>query len=896
MSNDLTMRVRIVGQTGDYDARVTNTTAKQKQLNAELNRSPAAAAAVNRSFSGMTKQSNLAAKSIQHMSHMALSMFGVFQAGAAVSAIKNRLGDLQDMEVRLRSLSGSASSYAENEAYLAELAQKHSKDLLALSDSYSKILALEKANIVNRREGRAILEGMSNAASALGADTNQLKQSLFGMAQGFSAGTLRAEELNQVTEPLPGLLQELDKAAGLSAGGFRKMVVDGQVTSTLFKSTLIQALAAYEGAAAKTFDNVNAKQARMGNNYTDLVKAYEAPISLGLGAGFDVANSAMELFTDNANTVIDVLENGLVLAAAHGVTATTNYTAAKLRAITTDKTKRQATIASLEAEVRLLTAQRNGTLILTERIAAEKALTITRTKLAAVTTKVTVASRGMALASSVIGGLPGLLTIAGFALYSFATSADEASSKVKALTADIDALGGNYKTLSPAQIKSKILTVNDAIKAQSAEVLRLSKVIHDEKNSPTGYYDAELKRWIELGEINQKSRDLIVHATADKEKAVQKLNKEMALHLKLQDQLLFLDGGGKPDSDKVNPVATTNGDDVKRTKQLEKSAQQYLKTLSQQVKLFDDKSEAARLAFEIEHGNLQGITPALRAKLELQATELDTLKEKQRITQELEQLEQAIRTPTDAQGKENQTHNNRVGILNNTLALTPESEVEQRQHIHTLLETEHQRHQDALVKIKAQERSMLLGNGAQLFDGLAGLALAFKGKQSGIFKAMFAASKAFAVAQSIVNIQAGISQAASLPFPANLGAMAVVASETVGIVSTIKGTQLPQAHNGLRRAAAEDEGTWRLRRDEMVLNPVQRDNFEYLVNYAKNGNSGSGSGTIVYLTNHIKIEGDNNTSESLESAIELSTEKMRADLYEDFSTGGLLTQQLKAAM
>jgi hypothetical protein len=59
-------------------------------------------------------------------------------------------------------------------------------------------------------------------------------------------------------------------------------------------------------------------------------------------------------------------------------------------------------------------------------------------------------------------------------------------------------------------------------------------------------------------------------------------------------------------------------------------------------------------------------------------------------------------------------------------------------------------------------------------------------KQSVIYKAMFAANKAFAIAQSLISIQAGIAQAANNPFPYNLIAMASVAAETASIVANIK--------------------------------------------------------------------------------------------------------------
>lgn len=88
-------------------------------------------------------------------------------------------------------------------------------------------------------------------------------------------------------------------------------------------------------------------------------------------------------------------------------------------------------------------------------------------------------------------------------------------------------------------------------------------------------------------------------------------------------------------------------------------------------------------------------------------------------------------------------------------------------------------------RLEGQQQT-LQGFGS-LFEGMADVQKAFAGEQDGVYKALFAASKAFAIADSIIKIQQGIANAASLPFPANLGAMATVAAQTAGIVSTIQG-------------------------------------------------------------------------------------------------------------
>lgn len=97
------------------------------------------------------------------------------------------------------------------------------------------------------------------------------------------------------------------------------------------------------------------------------------------------------------------------------------------------------------------------------------------------------------------------------------------------------------------------------------------------------------------------------------------------------------------------------------------------------------------------------------------------------------------------------------------------------------------REQDAANR-QSQQSLMLQGYGS-LFGNMADLAKAFGGEQSRAYKAMFAVSKAFAIADSIIKIQQGIAAAAALPFPANIPAMASVAAATAGIVATIQGTQ-----------------------------------------------------------------------------------------------------------
>lgn len=99
-----------------------------------------------------------------------------------------------------------------------------------------------------------------------------------------------------------------------------------------------------------------------------------------------------------------------------------------------------------------------------------------------------------------------------------------------------------------------------------------------------------------------------------------------------------------------------------------------------------------------------------------------------------------------------------------------------------------QKMQADILAARQSAAAAQMAGAASLFDSLTSIAKNAAGEQSGIYKAMFVASKAFAIAESIVKIQQGIASAAALPFPANIPAMATVAAATAGIVQTISST------------------------------------------------------------------------------------------------------------
>lgn len=84
-----------------------------------------------------------------------------------------------------------------------------------------------------------------------------------------------------------------------------------------------------------------------------------------------------------------------------------------------------------------------------------------------------------------------------------------------------------------------------------------------------------------------------------------------------------------------------------------------------------------------------------------------------------------------------------------------------------------------------QRVQMQLATTQQLFSGLSGLAKAYSGEQSKIYRVLFAISKAYSTAQAALALATGLAKALELGYPASMAAMAKVSALGSSILSKI---------------------------------------------------------------------------------------------------------------
>lgn len=100
------------------------------------------------------------------------------------------------------------------------------------------------------------------------------------------------------------------------------------------------------------------------------------------------------------------------------------------------------------------------------------------------------------------------------------------------------------------------------------------------------------------------------------------------------------------------------------------------------------------------------------------------------------------------------------------------------------------KHKENLNNIDKARTQFMLQTAGGIASTLSGIAKNTVGEQSRTYKTLFGMSQAFAIADSTVQIANSIAKAANTPFPANLAAIAEVASATAGIVSSIQSVKM----------------------------------------------------------------------------------------------------------
>ena len=189
------------------------------------------------------------------------------------------------------------------------------------------------------------------------------------------------------------------------------------------------------------------------------------------------------------------------------------------------------------------------------------------------------------------------------------------------------------------------------------------------------------------------------------------------------------------------------------------------------------------------------------------------------------------------------------------------------------------------LRAKQMLQSSMLGSASGLFDGMAGMASAAAGEQSGIYRATFALSKGFATAKAALDMQMAISDAMSKGFPQNIPLMAQAASAGAQIASTIGGLSYSGAYDNGGDIKAGQFGIVGERGAEIVTGPATITSRKDTKALMEGGGSG---GMVVNVYQTITGNGD----QALAEVVDRATKNALNEVQRDAATNGRIRKTL----
>ncbi|OHX20512.1 tape measure protein [Chromobacterium sphagni] len=652
---------------------------------------------------------------------------------------------------------------------------------------------------------RQVFDSLSTAASAFGLSAETAQGAMLALVQMSAKGVVSAEEFRgQLAEHLPIATQAAAKALGVTTGEFSKMLESGNLLAVDFLPKFAAELKKMSADAAAFGGETQKASANFVNSW----EAMKTEVAQSGVASFIAGQLAIltDAFDDVSESIRQARKEGAGFwgQAMAGGGAVMRF-ANPVNALHYDAQSENARAAQLKGRIKEAEDTFNDFSFSQTREQKRAALQLMKSEL------VELEKRAKAVTADAAAGAK--------AEEAKAAARKDAEARAKAYASD------DSRQSDREQYDKRAKKEEDAFKAAVVGLEKGSKAYQDaEKAHQTAVSklreDFDKKQGAERKKAGAQGRreDAAIDAMQREIMGVEKLSAVERARFEIAEGKYA--GWSAASQQRLLSLAS----ELDATRQLRQENKKFLDELNRDVEQYE--AHQRDVAKRLRGGEYDNAAQRLQRDHRERSLDIEYnhglsddekrdygQKEDRRNERAVDALRSSERQGIGLQSEEQQLqeqYERRRQLIMDATTLT---ETERADYIRR---NQEQLNAD-LLNLERNRASAMLSSSSQLFDGLAGLAASFKGKNSGIYRAMFAASKAFAIADSIIKIQQAVAgAAASAPFPANLGAMASVVSATAGLVSSISSTNLSgMAHDGIDNIPRE--GTWLLDKGERVV-------------------------------------------------------------------------------
>lgn len=694
-------------------------------------------------------------------------------------------------------------SQAESNAVFAQLqtiANNAGTSLQDTANTFARFASAGKDMGVTNDQVLKLISNLQTMARVSGASSQEASAAIYQLSQSFASGRLQGDEFRSVSEQLPVVLDTLAKKLNVSRGELRQMATDGKLNSDVLLM-LAGDFSDLDAQAAKLPRTVEQASAALMNNLGVAADALndKLGISQGLAKSIDGINQALEYWTKNLNgTATETDELNRVLITQNGTLQ-----------------RQQEAYDGLSDKTSMY-----GKYLLDQINKQKAAIAETENQISAM-------HRLAGLAATLAADLKAAQQPVK------APKADPDAQKqidnLKANVAYTEALAkGNYELAASSKLGS------NATKEQVAAYAALLKQQTDfragqkETKKATSEAESAAKREQKQLEQNQEANKKYIKTLTDKVNAgqfdVQRAKEQVAQSM-LQGQ-------------SVEDLSASYLKSIQVQNQLTLQSKQA----EAQSRLNADATDAQRQAVDAYVASLYKQEEAKQLAAQVSQIQTDTTNELNPVQGQLNAVDQqeAQRLATIEQWR-SQFQANDLNADKQYQAMKT-----------AILQAGEQQRKD----IMAKNNAMLLSATGDFLGGMADLLKNAKGEQSAIYKSMFLASKAFAIASATVSLWQNVSKAMSVGFPMNIPFIAGALAQGTSILSSLSSVQAAGfAQGGYvsgMGTGTSDSIPARLSNGEYVMPARQTRQYrnELAAMRAGSYNGGSGSNMNVKVDNY----------------------------------------------
>lgn len=692
-------------------------------------------------------------------------------AAEAVTLALNQFGEGADQAARFVNVLAAGAKFGASEISDTAIALKNSAvSAAAARVSFEETNAALQALAAGGIKGGEAGTALRNVILKLENDTDKkLKPSVVGLAGALEA--LNAKNLSSAALTKQFGLENVNAAQALmgSAGAVKTLTAQLTGTNTAYEQASTNT-STFDAAVTRMGNALEMAGQALGNQFVPFLRqGADAVKSLAdsLAAGSDVMKTAMTVLEVGSSLLAGMLAVRLVGAV-------------------------RAVIASYTANAVAANAANAATLMLTGTTAA---LTAGQTALAVATGAAATAGRAFGAVMAALGGPIGLAVAA---LVTIAWNWDVVTGKANNAAATSERAAAR---IAAALKKSSDAATKD-LRAQLAETQSSIAAIDKELSMPR-----QLRSGRGMGGARPLTDDRIADLK-ERRDALVKISGE------INAAMMGVGGGGgrgnvnpetvKPESPPRGPVSEGASDSkfdaagylaglekttlegVQRVDAIEREGLRKNAELLAQGKITRAQAAQAATLIEQEAADQRRDIALTEAENRRQIIEKMGQDEAAAAQRQAEQRRKDLEMVRDIQVANDPIARLELELLTKSDMLVAAAERD-RANEELYAAARVQLEEQTAAAIAAIHANTLAGYSSNL-EAAANLTAKFGGKQNALYKTLFAASKAFAIAESIIKIQQGIAGAAALPFPANIPAIGAVVAATSGIISTIAGT------------------------------------------------------------------------------------------------------------